>query len=49
MREKQMKDSRWLKNHGYPMGPIKCPIFLPGLVNIQKSNWKMAIEIVDLP
>ena len=22
---------------------------LPGLVNIQKANWKMAIEIVDLP
>jgi len=22
---------------------------LPGLVNIQKANWKMTIEIVDLP
>ena len=22
---------------------------IPGLVNIQKANWKMAIEIVDLP
>jgi hypothetical protein len=21
---------------------------IPGLVNIQKTNWKMAIEIVDL-
>ena len=23
--------------------------WFPGLVNIQKANWKMAIEIVDLP
>ena len=30
-------------------GSHKMSIFLPGLVNIQKSNWKMAIEIVDLP
>ena len=22
---------------------------LPGLVNIQKANWKMAIDIVDEP
>jgi len=25
------------------------PWDLPGLVNIQKANWNMAIEIVDLP
>jgi hypothetical protein len=33
---------------------LQCPAWvqLPGLVNIQKANWKMAIEIVilvDLP
>jgi hypothetical protein len=45
MSESAPKDSRMRLRCVDPVHPTF--LMIPGLVNIQKANWKIAIEIVD--